>query len=81
MALGELQPVQNAAALIVMGMLRYAYVTPQLCELATVAPLSLCFLMQFQVLVMTYKALDVIGPSYLKEYFFPLCTAVPSDLI
>ncbi|KAF7235294.1 Vomeronasal type-2 receptor 26 [Varanus komodoensis] len=59
-----LQLVQNRAARLLMGTGRYVHMTPVLRQLHW---LPIEIRAQFKVLVMTYKALDFLGPCYLKE--------------
>ncbi|KAF7254422.1 hypothetical protein EYD10_00127 [Varanus komodoensis] len=59
-----LQLVQNRAARLLMGTGRYVHMTPVLRQLHW---LPIEVRAQFKVLVMTYKALNGLGPGYLKE--------------
>ncbi|KAF7253392.1 ERI1 exoribonuclease 3 [Varanus komodoensis] len=59
-----LQLVQNRAARLLTGMGRYAYMTPVLRQLHW---LPIEAWAQFKVLIMTYKALNGLGPGYLNE--------------
>ncbi|KAF7235229.1 Protein TANC1 [Varanus komodoensis] len=67
-----LQLVQNRAARLLTGTGRYAHMTPVLWQLHW---LPIEVRAQFKVLVMTYKALNGLGPGYLKER---LCPYMPS---
>ncbi|KAF7249300.1 putative ATP-dependent RNA helicase DDX46 [Varanus komodoensis] len=59
-----LQLVQNRAARLLTGTGRYAHMTPALRQLHW---LPIEARAQFKVLVMTYKALNGLGPGYLNE--------------
>ncbi|KAF7237751.1 Insulin-like growth factor 2 mRNA-binding protein 3, partial [Varanus komodoensis] len=59
-----LQLVQNRAARLLTGTGRYVHMTPVLRQLHW---LPIEVRAQFKVLVMTYKALNGLGPGYLKE--------------
>ncbi|KAF7253829.1 Lymphoid-restricted membrane protein [Varanus komodoensis] len=59
-----LQLVQNRAAGLLMGTGRYVHMTPVLRQLHW---LPIEVRAQFKVLVMTFKALNGLGPGYLKE--------------
>ncbi|KAF7251907.1 Polypeptide N-acetylgalactosaminyltransferase 16 [Varanus komodoensis] len=63
-----LQLVQNRAARLLTGMRRYAHMTPVLRQLHW---LPIEARAQFKVLIMTYKALNGLGPGYLKERLRP----------
>ncbi|KAF7236187.1 putative RNA-directed DNA polymerase from transposon BS [Varanus komodoensis] len=63
-----LQLVQNRAARLLMGTGRYVHMTPVLRQLHW---LPIEVRAQFKVLVMTYKALNGLGPGYLKERLHP----------
>ncbi|XP_070800657.1 uncharacterized protein, partial [Pituophis catenifer annectens] len=60
----RLQLVQNAAARVVTGAAWRSHVTPLLRELHW---LPVVFRVRFKVLVITFKALHGIGPSYLRD--------------
>ncbi|XP_061466651.1 uncharacterized protein LOC133377174 [Rhineura floridana] len=60
----KLQLVQNAAARVLTGIKKYDHITPVLAQLHW---LPICFRARFKVLVLTYKALNGIGPQYLVE--------------
>ncbi|KAF7235683.1 putative RNA-directed DNA polymerase from transposon BS [Varanus komodoensis] len=63
-----LQLVQNRAARLLTGMGHYVHMTPVLHQLHW---LPIEVRAQFKVLVMTYKALNGLGPGYLKERLHP----------
>ncbi|KAF7239088.1 Sodium-dependent phosphate transporter 2 [Varanus komodoensis] len=63
-----LQLVQNRAARLLTGTGRYAHMTPVLRQLHW---LPIEARAQFKVLVMTYKALNGLGPGYLNERLRP----------
>ncbi|KAF7249458.1 RNA-directed DNA polymerase from mobile element jockey [Varanus komodoensis] len=63
-----LQLVQNRAARLLTGTGRYAHMTPVLRQLHW---LPIEAWAQFKVLVMTYKALNGLGPGYLNEHLHP----------
>ncbi|KAF7243149.1 Neuronal tyrosine-phosphorylated phosphoinositide-3-kinase adapter 2 [Varanus komodoensis] len=69
-----LQLIQNRAARLLMGTGRYVHMTPVLCQLHW---LPIEVRAQFKVLVMTYKALNGLGPGYLKERLHPYMPARP----
>ncbi|XP_061470050.1 uncharacterized protein LOC133379228 [Rhineura floridana] len=60
----KLQLVQNAAARVLTGTKKFDHITPVLAQLHW---LPICFRARFKVLVLTYKALNGIGPQYLME--------------
>ncbi|XP_053138881.1 uncharacterized protein LOC128339283, partial [Hemicordylus capensis] len=60
----KLQLVQNAAARLVSGSSRRDHITPLLMELHW---LPIGFRAKYKVLVITYKALNGLGPRYLRE--------------
>ncbi|KAF7250062.1 Receptor-type tyrosine-protein phosphatase gamma, partial [Varanus komodoensis] len=60
-----LQLVQNRAARLLTGTGRYVHMTPVLRQLHW---LPIEVRAQFKVLVMTYNALNSLGPGYLKEH-------------
>ncbi|KAF7239030.1 Potassium voltage-gated channel subfamily H member 6 [Varanus komodoensis] len=70
-----LQLVQNRAARLQMGTGHCAPITPVLRQLHW---LPIDVWAQFKVLVITYKALNGLGPGYLKER---LCPYMPSRLL
>ncbi|KAF7250395.1 Integrin alpha-1 [Varanus komodoensis] len=63
-----LQLVQNRAARLLTGTGRYAHMTPVLRQLHW---LPIEARAQFKVLIMTYKALNGLGPGYLNERLRP----------
>ncbi|KAF7235271.1 Vomeronasal type-2 receptor 1 [Varanus komodoensis] len=63
-----LQLVQNRAAKLLTGTGRYAHMTPVLHQLHW---LPIEARAQFKVLIMTYKALNGLGPGYLNERLCP----------
>ncbi|KAF7238810.1 hypothetical protein EYD10_14545 [Varanus komodoensis] len=69
-----LQLVQNRAARLLTGTGRYVHMTPVLCQLHW---LPIEVRAQFKVLVMTYKALNSLGPGYLKERLRPYMPTRP----
>ncbi|KAF7247075.1 putative RNA-directed DNA polymerase from transposon BS [Varanus komodoensis] len=69
-----LQLVQNRAARLLTGTGRYVHMTPVLRQLHW---LPIEVQAQFKVLVMTYKALNSLGPGYLKERLRPYMPAHP----
>ncbi|KAF7236386.1 Small glutamine-rich tetratricopeptide repeat-containing protein alpha [Varanus komodoensis] len=69
-----LQLVQNRAARLLTGTGHYVHMTPVLCQLHW---LPIEVQAQFKVLVMTYKALNGLGPGYLKERLHPYMPARP----
>ncbi|KAF7251651.1 hypothetical protein EYD10_02851 [Varanus komodoensis] len=72
-----LQLVQNRAARLLMGTGRYVHMTPVLRQLHW---LPIEVRAQFKVLVMTYKALNGLGPGYLKERLHPYMPSRPLRL-
>uniref|UniRef100_A0A670HMU9 Reverse transcriptase domain-containing protein n=1 Tax=Podarcis muralis TaxID=64176 RepID=A0A670HMU9_PODMU len=64
----KLQLIQNAAARLVTGSGRRDHITPVLKDLHW---LPVSFRAQFKVLVLTFKALNGLGPVYLKERLHP----------
>ncbi|KAF7236044.1 putative RNA-directed DNA polymerase from transposon BS [Varanus komodoensis] len=69
-----LQLVQNRAARLLTGTGRYVHMTPVLRQLHW---LPIEVRAQFKVLVMTYKALNGLGPGYLKECLRPYMAVRP----
>uniref|UniRef100_A0A8D2J284 Reverse transcriptase domain-containing protein n=1 Tax=Varanus komodoensis TaxID=61221 RepID=A0A8D2J284_VARKO len=69
-----LQLVQNRAARLLTGTGRYVHMTPVLRQLHW---LPIEVQAQFKVLVMTYKALNGLGPGYLKERLHPYMPSHP----
>ena len=66
--LRKLQVVQNAAARLLSGVKRYQHISP---TLAALHWLPIRFRIDFKVLMLTYKALNGLGPRYLAERLFP----------
>ena len=64
----KLQLIQNAAARLVTGSGRRDHITLVLKDLHW---LPVRFRAQFKVLVLTFKALNSLGPAYLKERLHP----------
>ncbi|KAF7250405.1 Vacuolar protein sorting-associated protein 13A [Varanus komodoensis] len=69
-----LQLVQNRAARLLTGTGRYVHMTPVLRQLHW---LPIEVRAQFKVLVITYKALNGLGPGYLKECLRPYMPTRP----
>ncbi|KAF7238096.1 hypothetical protein EYD10_15124 [Varanus komodoensis] len=69
-----LQLVQNRAARLLTGTGRYVHMTPVLRQLHW---LPIEVRAQFKVLVTTYKALNGLGPGYLKERLHPYMPGRP----
>ncbi|KAF7247022.1 putative RNA-directed DNA polymerase from transposon BS [Varanus komodoensis] len=69
-----LQMVQNRAARLRMGTGHYSHITPVLYQLHW---LPIKVRAQFKVLVITYKALNSLGPGYLKERLRPYLPSCP----
>lgn len=71
--------VQNEAARLVSGTLKYGYVSPVLVHLHR---LLVCFQAKFMLLMLQYRALNGLGSSYLAEYshsdLLPIPSANPS---
>ncbi|XP_053169630.1 uncharacterized protein LOC128353010 [Hemicordylus capensis] len=68
----KLQLVQNAAARVLSRAARWEHITPILKELHW---LPVCFRVQFKVLVLTFKALNGLGPGYLRDRLLPRVAA------
>ena len=64
----KLQVVQNAAARLLSGVSKYYHISP---ILATLHWLPIWFHIDFKVLMLTYKALNGLGPRYLVERLLP----------
>ena len=62
--LQSLQYVQNTAARVVLQMSRFQHITPVLCELHW---LPIQYRIIFKILLLVYKALNGISPSYLAQ--------------
>ncbi|KAF7235091.1 Vomeronasal type-2 receptor 26, partial [Varanus komodoensis] len=73
-----LQLVQNRAARQLTGTGHCSHITPVLCQLHW---LPIEVRAQFKVLVITYKALNVLGPGYLKERLCPYMPSRPLRLV
>ncbi|KAF7249703.1 putative uncharacterized transposon-derived protein F52C9.6, partial [Varanus komodoensis] len=69
-----LQLVQNRAARLLTGTGRCSHITPVLRQLHW---LPIEVRAQFKVLVITYKALNGLGPGYLKERLHPYMSSRP----
>ncbi|KAF7243474.1 Far upstream element-binding protein 1 [Varanus komodoensis] len=69
-----LQLVQNRAARLLTGTGHYVHMTPVLHQLHW---LPIEVRAQFKVLVTTYKALNSLGPGYLKEHLRPYMPTYP----
>ena len=64
----KLQVVQNAAARLLTGVRKYQHIFH---TLAMLHWLPICFRIDFKVLMLTYKALNGLGPRYLTERLLP----------
>ena len=64
----KLQVVQNAAARLLTGVRKYQRISPTLARLHW---LPVRFRIDFKVLMLTYKALNSLGPRYLAERLLP----------
>ena len=64
----KLQMVQNAAASLLSRVRKYQHISP---TLAALHWLRIHFRIDFKVLIMTYKALNGLGPRYLADRFLP----------
>ena len=64
----KLQVVQNAAARLLTGVRKHHHISP---TLAALHWLPICFPVNFKVLMLTYKALNGLGPRYLAERLLP----------
>ena len=64
----KLQVVQNAAARLLTGVRKHQHISPVLAKLHW---LPICFHIDFKVLMLTYKALNGLGPRYLVECLLP----------
>ena len=63
-AISRLQAVQNAAARLLMGIRKYDHISPTLRELHW---LPVYYRVQYKILLLTYKALHKLSPSYITE--------------
>ena len=64
----RLQLVQNAAARLITGTRKYDHITP---VLAALHWLPVSFRINFKILLLTFKALNGLAPSYLSEMVKP----------
>ena len=64
----KLQMVQNAVARLLTGGRKYHHISPTLARLHW---LPIRFRIDFNVLMLTYKALNGLGPRYLVECLLP----------
>ena len=60
--------VQNAVARLLSGVRKYQHISP---TLAALHWLPVRFCIDFKVLMMTYKALNGLGPRYLADHLLP----------
>ena len=60
----RLQLVQNTAARLITGTRKFEHITP---VLAALHWLPVSFRIQFKILLVTFKALNGLAPSYLSE--------------
>ena len=60
----KLQIVQSAAARLLSGVRKYQHISP---TMAALHWLPIHFRIDFKVLMMTYKALNGLGPRYLAD--------------
>uniref|UniRef100_H3AGI1 Reverse transcriptase domain-containing protein n=1 Tax=Latimeria chalumnae TaxID=7897 RepID=H3AGI1_LATCH len=67
-AIRRLQLVQNSAARVVYNMSRFDHVTPTLRKLHW---LPIRWRITFKVLVLVFKALNGLGPAYLRDFLTP----------
>uniref|UniRef100_M3XHA5 Alkylated DNA repair protein AlkB homologue 8 N-terminal domain-containing protein n=1 Tax=Latimeria chalumnae TaxID=7897 RepID=M3XHA5_LATCH len=70
----RLQLVQNAAARVVKNVCRFDHITPTLRELHW---LPIRWRIVFKILVLVYKALNGLGPAYLRDFLTPYVPAHP----
>uniref|UniRef100_M3XH00 Reverse transcriptase domain-containing protein n=1 Tax=Latimeria chalumnae TaxID=7897 RepID=M3XH00_LATCH len=73
-AIHRLQLVQNAAARVVYNVGRFDHITPMLRELHW---LPIRWWITFKVLVLVFKALNGLGPAYLRDFLMPYVPARP----
>ena len=59
----KLQMVQNAVARLLSGVRKFQHISP---TLAMLHWLPICLCNNFKVLMLTYKALNGLGPRYLE---------------
>ena len=64
----KLQMVQNAMARLLSGVRKFQHISP---TLAMLHWLPICFRIDFKVLMLTYKALNSLGPRNLAERLLP----------
>ena len=64
----KLQMVQNVVARLLTGTRKYQHISP---TLAALHWLPIHFCIHFKVLMMTYKALNGLGPRYMAERCLP----------
>ena len=64
----KLQMVQNAAARLLSGVRKHQHISP---TLAALHWLPIRFHVDFKVLMITYKALNGLGPQYLADHLLP----------
>lgn len=66
--------VQSAVGRTVFGAPSMAHITSLFCERHW---LPVCFRVQFKVLIITYKSLQDMSPSYLRNHLIPIGQARP----
>ena len=71
-SLKPLQLVQNTAARILTRTKHFEHITP---VLASLHWLPITFSIDFKVLIVTFKALNELGPPYLKDLLHPYIPA------
>ena len=64
----KIQVVQNAAARLLTRVRKYQHISP---TLASLHWLPIRFRIDFKVLMLTYEALNGLGPQYLAEQLLP----------
>ena len=64
----RLQMVQNLMARLITGVKKFQHISP---TLATLHWLSVHFRINFKVMMITFKALNSLGPQYLSERLLP----------
>ena len=62
--IGKLQRVQNAAATLVVMQGKFCHITPVLNQLHWL-PISFCI--NFKILILTFKAIHELAPSYIND--------------
>ena len=70
--LRKLQSVQNAAARLVTSSSKFDHITPLLMQLHW---LSITERIKFKIVLLTFKGLHDLSPSYIKELLTPYCPA------